>query len=112
MWCPLRLLVPVVGAALFMGWPRTTALVVAAPPGVATALIASAGGGPLRRLVVTGADGLRGRRDAAVSHMSLDGLVRLAGELWRAEARRSVPKGQPAEVVEVSGARGRVRPWT
>ena len=112
MWCHLLLLVPVIMAALFVFFPWTTALAIAAPLGVATALIAYAGWRALRQPVMTGAEGLRGSRGEAVSDLTPEGLVRLGDELWLAEARPPVGKGQPVEVLEVVGARVRVRPWS
>jgi membrane-bound serine protease (ClpP class) len=111
-WCHLLLLVPVIMAALFMVFPWTTALVIAAPMGVATALIAYAGWRALRRPVVIGADGLHGRRGEAVSDLDPEGLVRLRDELWLAESRQAVAKRRAVEVLEVAGARLWVRPWT
>jgi len=47
-----------------------------------------------------------------VSDVNCEGLVRLRGELWVAEARQPVSKGQRVEVLDVSGAKVTVRPWS
>lgn len=112
MWCHLLLLAPLVIAGLFVFLPWTTALPLGALVAVPTALIAYAGWRALRQPVVTGAEALRGRRGEAVSDLNLEGLVRLRDELWLGEASQPLAKGQPVEVVEVVGAKVRVRPWT
>lgn len=112
MWCHLLLLAPLVIAGLFVFLPWTTALPLGALVAVPTALIVHAGWRAMRQPVVTGAEGLRGSRGEALGDMNLEGFVRLRGELWLGDALQPIAKGQPVEVVEVVGAKVRVRPWT
>ncbi len=76
-----------------------------------TAWIVSLGWRAVQRPVATGQEALVGGYGEAVSDLALDGLVRLRGELWLAEAPQPVSKGQRVQVVEVTGARLMVRPW-
>src|SRR5437879_11035560 len=112
MWCHLLVLVPVVLAGLFVFLPWTTALPVAVALGVGTTLVISAAWQAMRRQVAIGREAEVGRRGEAVSDVNPEGLVRLRGELWLAEAQPPVSKGQGVEVVEVGGAKVRVRPWS
>ena len=112
MWCHLLLLAPLIIAGLFVFLPWTIALPLATFVAVPTAFIGYAGWRALRQPVATGVEALRGRRGEAVSDLNPEGLVRLRGELWLGEASQPLAKGQPVEVVEVAGAKVRVRPWT
>ena len=112
MWCHLLLVVPFIVAGLFLFLPWTTALPIAGLLGGGTALVVYYGWRAMRQPVVTGRDALMGGQGEAVSDLDPEGLVRLRGELWLAEARPRVSKGQPVEVVEVTGAKLRVRPWS
>ena len=109
MWCHLLWLAPLIIGALFAFLPWTIALPLGAVVAVPTLLIGYAGWQGLRQPVVTGAEALRGSRGEAVSDLSLEGLVRLPGELWLGEASQPLAKGHPVEVV---GTKVRVRPWT
>lgn len=53
-----------------------------------------------------------GSQGEAISDLTPEGLVRLQGELWVAEARQPVSKGQRVEVLDVTGAKVMVRPWS
>ena len=112
MWCHLLLLVPLILAGLFPFLPWTTALPIAGLLGGGTALVVYYGWRAMRQPVATGRDALLGGQGEAVSDLNPEGLVRLRGELWLAEARPPVSKGQPVEVVEVTGAKLAVRPWS
>ena len=111
MSCHFLLLPPLAIAGLFVVLPWTIALPLAAFVAVPTALIGYGGWQALRQPVVTRAEALRGRRGEAASDLDREGVVRLRDELWLGEASQPLAKGQPVEVVEVAGARVRVRPW-
>jgi membrane-bound serine protease (ClpP class) len=112
MWCHVLFLVPFVLAGLFVFLPWTTALPIAVVLGVGTAVIISAAWRALRQPVAIGREAVVGGRGEAVSDVNPEGLVRVHGELWLAAAEQPVAKGQPVEVVDVAGAKVRVRPWT
>ncbi len=64
----------------------------------------------LRRPVATGREALAGRRGVAQTPLVPEGLVRVAGETWKATAAEGeIPRGAPVEVLEVTGLRMRVR---
>lgn len=108
-WCHLLLVVPVVIAALFIFLPWVVALPVALVLGLGTAVIVYQGARALRQPVVTGKEAMIGATGEAVSDLALEGLVRVGGELWVAEAPQPITKGTRVEVLEVSGAKMWVR---
>jgi membrane-bound serine protease (ClpP class) len=110
-WCHLLLGVPLVIAGLFYFLPWTTALPVAVILAVGTGVIAWYSARALLEPAVTGKEALVGRVGEAVSDLTPEGLVRIGGELWVATAPGPVSKGVRVEVLEVSGAKVRVRPW-
>lgn len=111
MWCHLLLLAPVAIAALFIFLPWTTALPVATSLAVATALIVYPSVRALRQPVVTGREALLGALGEAVSDLNPEGLVRVRGELWLAEAAEPIDRGGQVQVLEAEGAKLRVRRW-
>ncbi len=112
MWCHLLLLAPLLVTGLFWFLPWSTALPLALVVGTGTAVIVYHGWRAVRQPVATGREALIGGRGEAVSDLEPEGLVRLRGELWLAEARAPVTRGDRVEVVEVAGAKLRVRPWS
>ncbi len=112
MWCHLLLLAPVVIAGLFLVLPWTTALPIALVVAAGTVAIVYQGWRAVRQPVATGPEALLGGPAEAVSDLAPDGLVRVRGELWLAEARPPVAKGQRVQVVEIAGAKLTVRPWS
>jgi membrane-bound serine protease (ClpP class) len=93
MWCHLLLLVPVAIAGVFWFLPWTTALPMAVVLTAGTAMVVAVAWRAMRRPVATGREAMVGRAGEAVSDVSPEGLVRLRGELWLAEARQPVSKG-------------------
>ncbi|MBI2154321.1 MAG: NfeD family protein [Candidatus Rokubacteria bacterium] len=102
---------PLIIAGLFLFLPWATALPVASVLAVGTAVIAYHAARALRERSVTGKEALVGRVGEAVNDLSPQGLVRVGGELWVAEAPEPIRQGARVQVVEVSGAKMRVRPW-
>lgn len=109
-WCHLLLGVPVVIAALFVFLPWAMALPIALLLGIGTAVIVYHGVRALRQPAVTGKEAMVGVVGEAVSDLIPEGLVRVGSELWVSEAVEPVSKGDRVEVLEVSGAKMRVRP--
>ncbi len=109
MSCHLLLAVPVVIAVLFVVLPWTTALPLAAVLAVGTVAIAY----PVLRAhlgpVVTGREALVGATGQAVSELAPEGLVKIRGELWVAEAAAPIGPGARVEVTDVGGAKVLVR---
>lgn len=58
---------------------------------------------------VTGREGLIGEVGVAMSDLAPAGMIRLHGEIWRAESDEPIPAGEEAEVTEVVGLKVRVR---
>ena len=112
MWCHLLLLVPVIIAGLFVFLPWTTAVPIALLLGGGTAVIAYYGSLALRQRVATGREALMGSQGEAASDLNPEGLIRLGGELWLAEAQEPVSKGGRVEILDVTGAKVLVRPWS
>lgn len=111
MWsCHLLLGVPVVIAALFVFLPWAMALPIALVLAIGTAAIVYQGMRALRQPVVTGKEALVGLMGEAVSDLSPEGLVRVGSELWVAETSERISKGARVQVLEVRGAKMRVRP--
>lgn len=108
-WC--HVLVPLVIVGLFVFLPWTTALPVALVLGIGTAAIAYYSARALRQPPVTGMEVMVGRAGEAVSDLTPQGLVKVGGELWVAEAPDPISKGVRVQIVEVRGAKIRVRPW-
>lgn len=111
-WCHLLLGVPLVIAGLFLFLPWTTALPIASVLAIGTAVIAYYSAQALRQPAVTGKEAMIGSPGQAVSDLNLEGLVRVGGELWVAEAREPINQGSRVQVLEVRGAKLRVRPWS
>lgn len=111
MWCHLLLLVPVILLGLFLFLPWTTALAIAAPVLGAAVLLVWCGWRALRRRAVTGLEALVGGQGEAATDLKPEGLVRLRGELWTAEAREPVARGGRIEGVGVRGTKVVVQPW-
>ena len=109
MACHLLLVMPFVIAGLFVFLPWTTALPLAATLGIGTAAIVHGVVRAHLRPVVTGREALVGATGQAVSDLSPDGLVKIRGELWVAEAATPIGRGTPVEVLDVRGAKVRVR---
>ena len=112
MWCHLLFVVPLVIAALFFLLPWTTALPIALLLGIGTAAIGYYSAQALRQPIITGKGALTGRVGEAVSDLDPDGLVRIGSELWVAETSDRIDKGAPVKIVEVQGAKVKVRPWS
>lgn len=110
-WCHLLLGVPLVIAGLFLLLPWTTALPVALVLAVGTGVIVYYSGQALRQRPVTGKEAIVGGMGEAVSDLNPEGLVRVGGELWVAEAPEPIRQGARVRVMEVSGAKVKVRPW-
>jgi membrane-bound ClpP family serine protease len=55
---------------------------------------------------------MKGRVAEAVSDLNPEGLVNIGGELWVAEAPEPVRKGAAVQILEVLGAKVKVRPWS
>lgn len=111
MWCHL-LLLPLAGLPLFfvLPWPVAlgiNGLLAAIALGLAVPAIRA-----LRQPVMTGREALVGKVAEAVSDIEREGLVRLDGELWRAEATDGahVTKGQRVAIAAVRGMRLVVTP--
>jgi len=58
---------------------------------------------------VTGSEGLVGEVGVALDDLSPAGMVRVHGEIWRAESDEPIQRGEEAQVVEVVGLKVRVR---
>lgn len=112
MWCHLLLLVPLIVAGLFLFLPWTTALPIAGLLGGGTALVVYYAWRAMRQRVVTGLEALVGDRGEAATDLRPEGLIRIRGELWAAEARQPVLRGERVEVLEVKGMKVTVRPWS
>lgn len=111
-WCHLLLGVPLVIAGLFLFFPWTTALPVALVLAIGTAVIAYYSAQALRQPPVTGKEAMIGSLGHAVSDLNPEGLVRVGGELWVAETPEPITEGARVQVLEVQGAKLRVRPWS
>lgn len=109
MWCHLLLATPLAMAALFVFLPLGTAIPVATGLAIATALIVVPSVRALRQPVVTGRQAVLGAVGQAVSDLTTEGLVRVRSELWLAEAWEPIARGSHVQVLEVSGAKLRVR---
>lgn len=112
MWCHLLLGVPLVIAGLFIFLPWTTALPISLFLALGTALITYYGAQALRQPVTTGKEAMIGSVGQAVNDLNPEGLVRVGGELWVAEAPEPISEGSRVQVVEVQGAKVKVRPWS
>lgn len=112
MWCHLLLLVPLIIAGLFVFLPWTAALPISGLLAGGTALIVYYGWLAMRRRVTTGLEALVGVHGEAATDLNPEGLIRLRGELWVAEARQPVPKGERVEVLDARGMKLLVRPWS
>ena len=111
-WCHLLLGVPVVIAGLFIFLPWTTALPIALVLGIGTAAIAYYGAQALRQPPVTGREAMVGGMGEAVSDLNPEGLVKVGGELWVAEAPETIGKGARVRILEVRGSRVKVCSWS
>lgn len=110
-WCHLLLGVPLVIAGLFLVLPWTTALPIALGLAVGTGVIAYQAARALRQRPVTGREAMVGAAGEAVNDLDPEGLVKVGGELWVAEAPEPIRRGAQVRVTEVSGAKVKVRPW-
>ncbi len=106
-WCHLLLGIPLVIGGLFVFLPWSMALPLALVLAVGTAVIGYYATRALRQPAVTGI----GDIGVAVSDLTLEGLVRVGSELWVAEAPEPVSEEARVEVVEVHGAKMKVRSW-
>lgn len=111
MWCHLLLGVPLIIAGLFLFLPWTTALPISLILATGTAMIAYYSTRALLQRPVTGKEAMIGGVGEAVSDLNPEGLVRVGGELWVAEAPEPIRQGARVRVMEVSGAKVKVRPW-
>lgn len=111
-WCHLLLGVPLVITGLFLFLPWSTALPIALVIAIGTGAIAYYGARALRQPMVTGKAALVGAIGEAVSELGPQGLVKVGGELWVAEASEAIRQGARVQVVQVSGAKVKVRPWS
>lgn len=100
----------IVGLFLFLPW--TTALPIALLLAIGTAVIGYYSAKALRQPAVTGKEAMKGRVAEAVSDLNPEGLVNIGGELWVAEAPEPVRKGAAVQILEVLGAKVKVRPWS
>ena len=109
MSCHVLLAMPLVIVALFVFLSWSTALPLATALALGTIAIAY----PVLRAhlgpVVTGREALVGAAGQAVSDLDPNGLVKIRGELWVAEASASIGRGSRVEVLDVRGAKLRVR---
>ena len=110
-WCHLLLGVPLVIVGLFFFLPWTTALPVALVLAIGTAVIGYYSARALRQPPVTGKVAMVGQAGEAVSDLTPQGLVRVGGELWVAQAPEPIARGARIQIEEVQGAKMRVRPW-
>lgn len=111
-WCHLLLGVPLVIAGLFLFLPWTTALPIALVLAIGTAVITYYGAQALRQPATTGKEAMIGSVGQAVNDLNPEGLVRVGGELWVAEAPEPISEGSRVQVLEVRGAKLRVRAWS
>lgn len=111
-WCHLLLGVPLLIAGLFLFLPWTTALPIALVLGFLTAVIAYQAARTIHQPVTTGQEAMIGGMGHAVSDLNPAGLVRVGGELWVAEATEPIGQGSRVRILEVSGAKMKVRPWS
>ena len=111
-WCHVLLGMPLIIAGLFVFFPWTIALPIAVVLGIGTAAIVYHGARALRQPVVTGKAAMIGGAGEAVSDLNPEGLVRIGGELWVAEALEPVSQGTRVQILEVQGAKIKVRPIT
>lgn len=109
MWCHL-LLLPLLGAALFLVLPWPVALVANAVLAAIAVGIGVLSVRALRSPVLTGPDALVGRTAHAVSAFEREGLVRYGGELWTAVASGRVREQAPVVIVGVEGTKLTVQP--
>lgn len=64
-----------------------------------------------RRRKVTGAEGLVGSKGTVVESLTPEGVVKIAGEYWRAKAAdASIESGETVEVIKVDGLKVTVVP--
>ncbi len=103
-WCHL-LLLPLAGLRLFFLLPWPVALGVNALLATIALGLAVPAMRALRQPVMTGREALVGKVAEAMSDIEREGLVKVDGELWRAEAADGahVAKGQR---VAIAGVRG------
>ena len=111
MWCHL-LLLPLAGLPLFFVLPWPLALGLNVLLAIITLSLAVPAMRALRQPVVMGREALVGRIAEAASDIEREGLVRLDGELWRAEGADGahVAKGQRVAIDEVRGMKLVVTP--
>ena len=110
-WCHLLLGVPLVIAGLFVFLPWTTAVPIALSLAIGTAVIGYYSARALRQPPVAGKEAMVGLAGEAVSDLNPEGLVRVGGELWVAQAPEPIARGARVQIVEVQGAKMRVQPW-
>lgn len=110
-WCHVLLGVPLIIAGLFIFLPWITAVPIALVLAVGTAVIGYYAASALRQPPVTGKEALVGRVGEAVSDLKPAGLVKVGGELWVAEAPEPICQGARVQILEVQGAKMKVRPW-
>jgi membrane-bound serine protease (ClpP class) len=109
----------ILGAMMLVDAPIPE-LRIAWPTLLAGALVMAAGVTALLRMVVraqrlasvTGDAGMIGQSGEAVTDLSPEGWVRVAGERWRAVAEEAVETGQRVQVAAVDGLTLRVRKRT
>ncbi|MBI2555464.1 MAG: hypothetical protein HYV92_13830 [Candidatus Rokubacteria bacterium] len=111
-WCHLLLGVPLVIAGLFLFLPWTTALPISLVLALGTAVIAYYGARALRQPAVLGKEAMIGSLGEAVSDLNAEGLVKVGGELWVAEAAEPISAGSRVQILEVEGAKLKVRRWS
>jgi len=99
-------------AGLFLFLPWTTALAIALVLGLLTAVIAYQAAQTIHQPVTTGKEAMIAGIGHAVSDLNPAGLVRVGGELWVAEATEPIGQGSRVQVLEVSGAKMKVGPWS
>lgn len=111
-------LVAFVLGSLFLFDPAETGLAIdrrliasaAAAVGLVMLFLATMVARAMRRPPTTGPEGLIGAIGEARSRLEPRGTVFVHGELWRAEASRTVESGTPVQVLAVSGLTLRVEP--
>jgi len=111
-WCHLLLGVPLVIGALFLFLPWTTALPIALVIALGTTVIVYYGVQALRQPAVTGKEALVGGVGRVVSDLNPEGLVKVGGELWVAEAAEPISEGSRVQILEVRGVKLKVRRWS
>lgn len=105
MWCHLLFFLPILGLGVFWllpwqaAWP-TYLVILAGSAALFVTLVRA-----IRQPVLTGIEGLEGERGETVSGLDPEGLIRLRGELWQAEAAEPIPAGARVRVVAVRGVK-------